>query len=57
MSNKELNMLIKVIYLTLKNFLLIVYLHDGKVNLDRCHLNQFRIENEPQKLRTQLRVS
>ena len=31
-------MLIKVIYLTLKNFLLIVNVHDGKIDLDSCHL-------------------
>jgi hypothetical protein len=39
-------MLVQVIYLSLENFLLIVYLHDGAIDFDSCHCSSERLSIE-----------
>ena len=36
-------MLVEMVYLSLKNFLLIVYLHDGAIDFDSCHWSSGRV--------------
>ena len=39
-------MLVEMVYLSLKNFLLIVYLHDGAIDFDSCHLSSGKVSIE-----------
>ena len=39
-------MFVQIIYLTLENFLSVVDLHDGAIDLDSCHLSGFECHDQ-----------